>query len=379
MMSTRVLLALAAACAAVGLAAAVVDPGIADPNWKDPNMQTEGFQVRGEGWGRGGAQLREAVPAQQPPARPAVAAAAAPHACVDMPRLHAPPLPACPPQAQLVPIGTNPLGLTAVRSACLPRLQALAAPTRPPMRRAVHPPAASPPRLQAQAQREGADPPNAGATFASQHNAETSRDADNLWTWEFDGCGAAAGAVGTRAHAPPGSSAALRARTAASPPDLCPLPARPPAPLPQLQRGKRGPDHGAQHQGERLRKKEPAPKKPGLTSGCLRFTGPQVARRHDPLPDRLLPRLCPHHQRRREQGKGGPRQQPEGAPTALHPAPSAARRAQRSRLRSPAAPARPPRRLLQTALDELAQGLVDGEGNDLGFVDIMDAVNGTAL
>lgn len=36
-------------------------------------------------------------------------------------------------------------------------------------------------------QREGAELPNGGVTFSSQHNAEVSLDAANLWTWEFDG------------------------------------------------------------------------------------------------------------------------------------------------------------------------------------------------
>lgn len=39
----------------------------------------------------------------------------------------------------------------------------------------------------AQIQREGMEAPNAGITFSSQHNAEVSLDASNLWTWEFDG------------------------------------------------------------------------------------------------------------------------------------------------------------------------------------------------
>lgn len=34
---------------------------------------------------------------------------------------------------------------------------------------------------------EGMDPPNGGMTFASQHNAEKSDDAANLWSWEFGG------------------------------------------------------------------------------------------------------------------------------------------------------------------------------------------------
>ena len=30
--------------------------------------------------------------------------------------------------------------------------------------------------------------PNGGLTFSSQHNAEVSEDAANLWSFEFDGC-----------------------------------------------------------------------------------------------------------------------------------------------------------------------------------------------
>lgn len=41
--------------------------------------------------------------------------------------------------------------------------------------------------VSAVAQQEGMDPPNGGVTFSSQHNAEVSLDAENLWTWEFDG------------------------------------------------------------------------------------------------------------------------------------------------------------------------------------------------
>jgi hypothetical protein len=29
--------------------------------------------------------------------------------------------------------------------------------------------------------------PNGGMTFSSQHNAEQSDDAENLWSWEFGG------------------------------------------------------------------------------------------------------------------------------------------------------------------------------------------------
>lgn len=43
------------------------------------------------------------------------------------------------------------------------------------------------PSLQAVSVQEGLDAPNGGLTFSSQHNAEVSLDAANLWTWEFDG------------------------------------------------------------------------------------------------------------------------------------------------------------------------------------------------
>ncbi|KAL4436368.1 hypothetical protein ABPG77_009930 [Micractinium sp. CCAP 211/92] len=55
-------------------------------------------------------------------------------------------------QASMLPIGQNPLGLSPAVSV-----------------------------------QEGLDAPNGGLTFSSQHNAEVSRDAANLWTWEFDG------------------------------------------------------------------------------------------------------------------------------------------------------------------------------------------------
>ena len=42
-----------------------------------------------------------------------------------------------------------------------------------------------PASLQAVVQAEGMDLPNGGMTFASQHNAEKSDDAANLWSWEF--------------------------------------------------------------------------------------------------------------------------------------------------------------------------------------------------
>ncbi|KAL4420515.1 hypothetical protein ABPG75_010171 [Micractinium tetrahymenae] len=140
---TRVLMALAAACAVLGLAAAQspspspemdtsngaldVDPGIADPNWVDPNAQTEGFQ------------------------------------------------------ASMTPIGQNPLGLSPVS------LPLASAPTQCACSRPAAQPLAA--RLQSNSLRqspgnaEGLDAPNGGVTFSSQHNAEVSLDAANLWTW----------------------------------------------------------------------------------------------------------------------------------------------------------------------------------------------------
>lgn len=195
MPSHGTLLALAALCACTGLAAAqaaapapaVADPGIADPNWVDPNLQTE----VGRGLGRG----REGSSGRGGAAQSAYACMHAWHARMQPPAAVGEPPPTArtlvcrPPllqgfQASLTPEGVagNPLGLVPVSAAPPPALALVQHHPRPGALLTVPLPSLAL-LPQAQAQAEGMDLPNGGVTFSSQHNAEVSLDAENLWTW----------------------------------------------------------------------------------------------------------------------------------------------------------------------------------------------------
>ena len=150
--SFRVLLALAACCACVALVPAQADPNaMLDPNWVDPNLQTEGFSAALTAAGVAGNPLG-LVPVRPLQCRVLQGAAVAATAAGGATQVHT---------------------LTAMPLASPSSCQH----TRHPPSRAV----------QAVSQAEGMEAPNGGMTFSSQHNAEQSDDAENLWSWEFGG------------------------------------------------------------------------------------------------------------------------------------------------------------------------------------------------